>query len=91
MQAVTVFGGVDLDFREAVLPQAEINLRAICVLGGVSIIVPPEMQVIDDGWALMGGIEVPPATPESQMPGTPVLRFTGVTILGGVSVRRKPR
>ncbi len=91
MRAVTVFGGVDLDFRQAVLPRGEIRFSAICVLGGVEIIVPPEMRVIDDGWAFMGGIEVPPSTPESNAPGAPVLRFTGVTILGGVAVRRRPR
>ncbi len=91
MQAVTVFGGIDLDFRQAVLPPGEIRFRATCVLGGVEIIVPPEMRVIDDGWAIMGGIEVPPATPESNAPGAPVLRLTGVTILGGVAVRRRPR
>ena len=91
IQAVTVFGGADLDLREAVLPAKQINIRAICVLGGMDITVPPEMHVVDTGWALLGGREIPSDTEESASPDAPVLRISGVTILGGISVRRKGR
>jgi uncharacterized protein DUF1707 len=91
LEAVTVFGGADLDLREAVLPAKQINIRAICVLGGMDIVVPPEMHVVDTGWALLGGREIPPDTEESADPDAPVLRVSGVTILGGISVRRKRR
>ena len=91
LSATTVMAGGELDFRYAVLPEGEIRLRATCVLAGLEIIVPPEMRVIDSAWAFMGGIEVPPDTDESRQPNAPVLRLSGVTIMGGVSVRRKPR
>ena len=91
MTAITVFAGGELDFRGAVLPSGEIRLRARCVLAGLEVIVPPEMHVIDSSWAFMGGIEVPPDSTESTNPNAPVLHLSGVTILGGVSVRRKPR
>lgn len=89
--AVTVLAGGDLDFRDAVLPPGEISLRATCVLAGLEIIVPPEMRVIDSAVAIMGGIEVPPETEESRHPNAPVLRLSGVTIMGGVAIRRRPR
>jgi len=91
MSAITVLAGGELDFREAVLPPGEVRLRATCVLAGIEITVPPEMRVIDGAWAIMGGIEVPPDTEESKRPDAPVLRLSGVTIMGGVSVRRRPR
>jgi hypothetical protein len=91
IDAVNVFGGTDLDFREAVLPGSEVRIRAICILGGMDITVPPEMHVIDDGWAILGGREIPPDSAESVSPGAPVLRITGISILGGISVRRKRR
>ena len=91
MSAVTVLAGGDLDFRAAVLPPGEIRLKVTCVMAGLDIVVPPEMRVIDGAWAIMGGIEVPPETPESNRADAPVLHLTGVTIMGGVSVRRKPR
>jgi DUF1707 SHOCT-like domain len=91
METIDVFGGTELDLREAVLPGKEISIRAICVFGGVEITVPPEMHVIDSGWALLGGREIAPDTDESADPDAPVLRISGVTILGGISVRRKRR
>ena len=91
MTAVTVFAGGELDFRRAVLPPGEIKLRATCILAGLEIIVPPEMHVTDNSWAIMGGVEIPPDSPESSSPNAPVLRLSGVTVMGGVSVRRKPR
>lgn len=91
MSAVTVMAGGDLDFRAAVLPPGEIRLRVACVMAGLDIVVPPEMRVIDGAWAIMGGIEVPPETPESKRADAPVLHLSGVTIMGGVSIRRKPR
>jgi hypothetical protein len=91
LDAVSVVGGIDLDLREAVLAGREITMRATCVVGGIDIVVPPEMRVVDHGWALLGGREMPPETAESARADAPVLRITGFSILGGISVRRKRR
>ena len=91
MNVVAVLGGVELDFREAVLPGNEVVVHATSVLGGVEITVPPEMKVIDNGVAILGGREITGDTAESAAPGAPVLRIEGTCVLGGVEVRRKPR
>jgi hypothetical protein len=91
IESVNVFGGTELDLREAVLPGREIRIRAYCILGGMEVTVPPEMHVVDDGIALLGGREIPPDSEESASPGAPVLRLSGVSVLGGISVRRKRR
>jgi hypothetical protein len=90
-EAITIFAGAEFDLRQAVFPAGEARMRTICALGGVEITVPPEVHVIDDGWAILGGREIPPDTPESSQPNSPVLRLTGITILGGISVRRRAR
>lgn len=89
MQIVTVFGGVELDFRQAVLPAQEVTVHATTVLGGLEIVVPPEMRVIDNGVAILGGREVAGDSPESLTAGAPVLRIEGTCVLGGVEVKRK--
>lgn len=91
MTAVTVFAGGELDFRAAVLPPGEVRLRATCVLAGLDITVPPEMHVTDSSWAILGGIEIPPDTAESKGPNAPVLHISGVTVMGGISIKRRPR
>ena len=88
---LAVFGGAELDFREADLPAREITIHAVAVCGGVSITVPPEMRVIDTGSAVMGGREIAGDTAESAGPDAPVLRITGTCVCGGVEVKRKPR
>lgn len=89
--AVSVFGHTGLDLREAVLPGKEVSIRAVCAFGNVTITVPPEMHVIDTGWALFGGREMPPDTDESAAPDAPVLLIRGVSIFGLATVRRKRR
>jgi hypothetical protein len=90
IDVLTVFGGAELDFREAVLPGQEVVVRATTVLGGVEITVPPEMQVIDNGVAILGGREIH-GDAAAVAPDSPVLRIEGVCVLGGLEVRRRPR
>jgi hypothetical protein len=91
LEIVTVLGGADLDFREAVLPGREVNLKVTCVLSGVVIIVPPEMRVIDSGSAVLGGRDITGESDESAEPDAPLLRISGTCVLGGIEVKRKPR
>jgi hypothetical protein len=88
---VTVFGGADIDLRDAILPGQEITIRAVSVFGGVSIIVPPEMRVVDSGVAVFGGRDVTGETAESGGPDAPVLRLRGWCVFGGVFVTHKER
>jgi hypothetical protein len=89
-QVTCVFGGAELDLRDAVLPGKEITLHVTCVFGGAEIIVPPEMQVVDTGSAFFGGREIT-GDSEDTGPDSPVLRLTGTCVFGGIEVTRKPR
>lgn len=91
MTAVTVFGGATLDFRDVQLPQREITLHCTTVFGGVDIIVPPGMRVIDSGIALFGARDTGPGSAESGGPDAPVLRLTGLTLFGGLGLKHKQR
>jgi hypothetical protein len=82
---------VSLDFRDVQLPQQEITVNCTAVFGGVDIVVPPEMRVIDSGIALFGGRDTDSGGAESAAPDAPVLRLTGLTLFGGLSLRHKER
>jgi hypothetical protein len=88
---VTVMGGAELDFREAVLPGQEVTIRVVCIMGGLDIVVPPEMHVTDSGINIMGGRDISGDTVDSVRPGAPTLRISGLCMMGGISVRRKDR
>jgi Domain of unknown function (DUF1707)/Cell wall-active antibiotics response 4TMS YvqF len=91
ISVLTVFGGTELDFREAILPGKEIILKATTVLGGVEVIVPPEMRVVDNGIAILGGREITGNPGAAASPEAPVLRVEGACVLGGIEVKRKSR
>ena len=83
---LTVFGGVALDLRTAVLSQREVTLNITCVFGGVEVKVPPGVRVISSGAAIFGGHTVPDDDPLE--PDAPVVRLSGFTLFGGVDVKR---
>jgi hypothetical protein len=91
MNIVTILGGAELDFRDAVLPGKEIVLRLTTVLGGLGIIVPPEMRVVNNTSAILGGSDVTGKVADESDADSPVLRVEGVCILGGVGIERKAR
>jgi hypothetical protein len=89
--AVAVFGGVELDLRDAELPAGGMELSAWAVFGGVDVIVPEGTHVELSGVAVFGGRDVRggegPAGPDPF-----VLRVHAVAVFGGVNVKvRGPR
>jgi predicted membrane protein len=50
-------GGIDLDLRKAEMEEKEYLLSCIAVMGGIDIIVPPNLTVICDGTAILGGVD----------------------------------
>jgi hypothetical protein len=84
--AVSVMGGLTLDFREALLPPGETDVWIFTVMGGAEIIVPPGLTVESDGVAIMGGWEHTEDAVLGSDPDAPILRIRGVAIMGGVDV-----
>ncbi|PVY96336.1 hypothetical protein C8D89_13125 [Actinomycetospora cinnamomea] len=85
-------GGVELDLRHARLDPRGTTIRVVAVMGGVVIIVGPDVEVRCDGRGVMGGfgdLSGPPTTPPPI--GTPPLHVTGLALWGGVEVRRRDR
>lgn len=82
---VAVMGGVDLDFREAVLGPGVTEVRVYALWGGVDVIVPPGLNVEVNGLAIMGGFDHI-ADDASHDPMAPTLRVTGVACMAGVDI-----
>ncbi|MBI5607459.1 MAG: DUF1707 and DUF2154 domain-containing protein, partial [Deltaproteobacteria bacterium] len=87
---VYIFGGAQLDYRQAELQPGCTSLNLVCIFGGVEITVPEDLPVVIEGFGIFGafhkrgGSDQPPADPSA-----PWLKITGVAIFGGVEVRVK--
>lgn len=86
VSAFAFWGHVGIDLRNADIEVPVVTIRAVAVMGGVDIVVPPGMRVELDGFVLMGGAtdltrSVPPVE------GGPLIRVKAAGMWGGVSVR----
>jgi hypothetical protein len=84
---VAVFGGVELDLRQAVLSQREVTINMVAIMGGVNVVVPPGVRVKNSIAAIFGGCSVPPD--DTVDPDAPVVRLTGFAMFGGINVKRR--
>ncbi len=85
-QAIAFCGGVELDFREAVLGPGVTELRIYAMWGGVDVIVPPGLNVESHGIGIMGGFDHVADNNMAADPTAPTLRISGVALMGGVDI-----
>lgn len=78
-------GGVELDFREAILPAGVTEITIFTIWGGVELIVPPGTRVDSSGIAIMGAFEHM-AGPQPDDPDAPTIRINGLALMAGVEV-----
>lgn len=92
MVAVAVMGGVELDFRHAVLaPGRTTDINCFAFWGGIEIIVPPDVYVDTHGFALLGAFEERSELDMVPPPDAPVIRVNGFALMGGVEVKVRQR
>lgn len=87
-----LFGGVDLDFRQAVLPPDPTVIEIICLFGGVDIKVPADLHVVVEGSGFFGAFASDDCCGNVPAdPSQPWLKVTGTVLFGGVDVHGPKR
>jgi Domain of unknown function (DUF1707)/Cell wall-active antibiotics response 4TMS YvqF len=84
---VAIMGGVDIDLSTARFAEAETTITVFAFFGGVDIYVPEDVTVRVDGIGILGAFDDGTHTTPT-VPGGPVVRITGMALMGGVDVRR---
>jgi len=84
-----LWGGGVIDLRYADFTSTEVDIHACSIMGGQTILLPPEVNVEISGHGVMGGFDHHVAG--EGTPGAPTVRIHGFSLWGGVGVRRKNR
>lgn len=89
LRVVSVMGAVELDFREAELGPGVTEVKVRSVMGAISIVVPPHLQVECDGTVFLGHFEGMDRSAGERNPDAPLLRITGVAVMGAVEINTR--
>lgn len=89
LEATAIMGGVEIDLREAEFTEPVLTLQCVAIMGGVDVIVPPDVTVEVGGFAIMGGFDG--KAEGAGRPGAPTVHVTGFALMGGVTVKKKRR
>ncbi len=82
LEATSVLGQIELDFREAEFTVPDVRLTANVVLGQLVVRVPEHVEVVDQGVSVLGSRSVF----ARRATRGPVLHLSGTCVLGAVLV-----
>jgi Domain of unknown function (DUF1707)/Cell wall-active antibiotics response 4TMS YvqF len=85
--AVTVMGNATIDLRHAELSGPEVTITVLTTMGNTYVVVPPGVDVDLSAIAIMGNRV--DQTRSDVRPGAPLVRITGVVLMGNIFVRTR--
>jgi hypothetical protein len=83
-KAVAVMGEVALAINPSLFTQGVADLRCVAVMGNITVLVPPGVDVEVTGVGVLGLFEHWGG--RARRPGRPVLRIAGVAVMGFVKI-----
>ena len=89
LTSFSLFGGGVIDLRYADFTSPDVEINAYSIMGGQTILLPPEVNIEIKGVGVMGGFEHDVDTVGS--PGAPHITISGFSLWGGVGIKRKKR
>ncbi|WP_307128965.1 DUF1707 domain-containing protein [Streptomyces sp. B1I3] len=87
--AFAMWGGGEIDLREAHFEDREVVIRCFTIMGGMQVKVTPDVHLHVNGVGIMGGFDEQTKDAGEPGPDAPRVRVTGFALMGGVGVDRK--
>lgn len=86
-EVTAIFGGIDLDLRQAAVADRPARINTFAMFGGVDIIVPAGWAVKHDVIGIFGGFDDERAEKITAQDGQSDLLVTGFAMFGGITVK----
>ena len=83
---MALFGGGDIDLRQAGFTAEGCNLHLTAIFGGIDVIVPDDIQVITSGIPIFGAIE-DKSTHSETKPIRSTVKCHCTVIFGGIEIK----
>lgn len=85
LNIVSIMGGSTVDFTDAHFSTPNVTINSIAIMGGDTIYVPENVNVICKVFCLMGGIDN--KAPSIANRNAPTITITGFALFGGSSIK----
>lgn len=87
IRIITIFGGADIDFTDAIFTTQNVTIKTLCLFGGNGISVPEDINVISKAFCIFGGIDN--SAPSIASRQAPTLTIEGLVMFGGLDIKIK--
>lgn len=87
LRSFTFMGNLELDLTYAHIGEGTSEMEIRCVLGNVTITVPPDIRVLCDGESFAGSFDVERVGNTIPPSGAPTVRISGAAYFGNVTIR----
>jgi predicted membrane protein len=87
IRIITLFGGADIDFTDAIFTTPNVTIKILCLFGGTDISVPEDINIISKAFCILGGIDN--STPSIASRQAPTLTIEGLVMFGGLDIKIK--
>ncbi len=85
--SIAIFGGAEIDFRQAELEENVTHVVAFSLFGGNAIVVPQDMPITFSGFSILGGKSMKRSQTKMLPPASAkALHINAINILGGLTV-----
>lgn len=81
-----IFGGIELDLRNAKAAGTSVTLAATAIFGGIEVMVPPTWRVITTGTPIFGGVENKTIHVVAPGQSGPVVTIETTIVFGGIEI-----
>jgi hypothetical protein len=82
----SVWGHVELDFRDASLAPGVTEIQVLVVMANIEVILPPNLAIDVDVSTFAGNVTERHRVPPDADPARPLIRITGRVVFGNVEV-----
>ncbi|MGS2720819.1 DUF1707 domain-containing protein [Paraglaciecola aestuariivivens] len=87
IRVLTVLGGADIDFTDAIFTTPNVTIKVLCLLGGNDIYVPENVNVVSKAFCVLGGLDN--STPSIASRQAPTITIEGLVLFGGIDIKIK--
>ena len=87
IRVLTILGGADIDFSDAIFTTPNVTIKILCLFGGDNIYVPENVNVVSKAFCILGGIDN--TAPSISSRQAPTITVEGLVLFGGLDIKIK--